>query len=377
MKNFFTLILICTVFTAKSQSYFVSQIPYNPMPWDSGINVVSPIDDVWSAAIPIGFDFYFFGTPYQSLVLGTNCLVSFDLANENQYCPWPIDAAIPSPVTPLNSIMFPWQDVNPALGGLIHHQVYGAPPNRRFVLSFDTVPYYQCTDTFYTGQLILYESSGNIEMHIHHKSICQTWNGGSAILGVQDASGLEAYWASNYNFPNQWTANDEAWLFSPDSNYAANLDRISGRVFSDMDHDCQFNGADYPLMNKPVIFDDGAGNISYSFTDLLGYYSKLVQPATYTFTTQNIANQYYASNCPPGGTYNVTFTLPGDSSDNNLFADTIVNFCSDLSVNIWAHGEEDSTGYWFDPLGVCDTAFVELSWANSGTIGDSAKLFSH
>src|SRR6185436_1887925 len=118
-------------------------------------------------------------------------------------------------------------------------------------------------------------------------------------LGVQDATATEAYWASNYNYPNQWTANDEAWLFSPDSNYASNLDRISGRVFSDMDQDCQFSGTDYPLMNKPVIFDDGAGNNFYSFTDMQGYYSKLLNPATYTFTTQNIANQYYNSSCPP------------------------------------------------------------------------------
>ena len=85
MKNIFTVILTC-IFFAKSQSYYVSQIPYNPMPWDSGVNVVTYVDDMWSDAIPIGFDFYFFGIPHQQLVLGTNCIVTFTLSQANQYC---------------------------------------------------------------------------------------------------------------------------------------------------------------------------------------------------------------------------------------------------------------------------------------------------
>src|ERR1043165_3291041 len=104
MKNFFALILICTVLSANSQSYYVTQIPYNPMPWDSGINVVSPVDDVWSGVIPIGFDFYFFGHPQQALLLGTNCIVTFTTSLANQYCPWPVVNAIPSPYNPVNSI---------------------------------------------------------------------------------------------------------------------------------------------------------------------------------------------------------------------------------------------------------------------------------
>jgi len=373
MKFIFTILILMASMFARSQSYTVSEIPYNPMPFDSGINVVNYVDDTWSEPIPIGFDFYFFGHPYQSLLLGTNCIVSFDLANENSYCPWPIDNAIPSPLNPVDCIMFPFQDVDPAIGGTIHHQVYGSPPYRKFVLSFDTVPYYYCWDSTFTGQLILYENSGNIEMHLHHKTVCSDWNQGAAILGVQDSSGTEAYWASDYNYPTQWIANDEAWLFSPDSEYAANLDRISGRVIADLDHDCSFGGSDYPLMNKPVVFNDTFGNTFYSFTDMEGYYSKLLYPGSYTFTTANVANQYYSSNCPSGGNYTVNFSNYGDSSDNNLFADTIVNFCSDLQVSMWIHGEPDSVG-WFDPLGVCDTGYVELNYQNSGTISDDATL---
>jgi len=369
MKKIATLLLTCIALSGQSQSYFVNPVPYNPMPFDSGINVVTYVDDTWSPAIPIGFDFYFFGQPYQSLVLGTNGLVSFDLSLANEYCQWPINDAIPTPLNPTNSIMFPYQDLDPSMGGLVHHQVYGAPPNRKFVLSFDTVPYYLCNDSTFTGQLILYEASGDVEMQLHHKTLCDAWNGGASILGIQNASGTVAYWASNYNYPTQWTADNEAWIFTSDSDYTSNMNRISGRIFADPDQDCTFGGTDYPLTNKPVIFDNGLGNLQYSFTDMQGYFSKLVLPGTYTFTTSNIANQYYASNCPPGGTYSVNFPGYNDSSDNNLFADTIVNFCSEVSLSLWAHGETA-----VEPLGVCDTGYVEITLQNAGTLDDSATI---
>ena len=145
---------------------------------------------------------------------------------------------------PNSFIGFPYQDVNPAMGGTIHHQVYGIPPSRKFVLSFDSVPYFSCTNLFYSGQLILYEGSNNIEVNIHHQDLCASWNGGAAILGIQDLNANQAFWASNYNYPVQWTANNESWLLSPDSIYSpvSNQNRISGQVFADLDFDCTYSG---------------------------------------------------------------------------------------------------------------------------------------
>ena len=89
MKNIFTVLIIAFLFTtAKAQTYAVTSIPYNPLPFDSGIRVVTPIDDSWGTPVGIGFDFYFFGIPYQSLVVGTNSILSFDSTQSGLTCNW-------------------------------------------------------------------------------------------------------------------------------------------------------------------------------------------------------------------------------------------------------------------------------------------------
>ncbi|MEI7801957.1 MAG: T9SS type A sorting domain-containing protein, partial [Bacteroidota bacterium] len=382
MKKIFAIALMLVAsMTIKAQTYYVSQIPYNPMPFDSGIQVVGIADDMYSDIIPIGFDFYFFGNHFDQLLLSTNSTISFELSNANNYCQWPISAPIPSTSNPVNSIFFPMQDDYVPAGGSISHEVYGVPPHRKFVMNYDSVAMFSCTALTFTGQVILYEGSNNIEIHLQHKDTCVQWNSGAAILGIQDSTGTQSFVASNYNYPNVWAADNEAWLFSPDSIYSPQLNqnRISGRVFADLNFDCAYGGTDYPLMNKPVIISDTSGNTQYMFTDMQGYYSKYVDAGVYTWTTNNIANQNYATNCPVGGSF--TYTFPGfnDSTDNNFIADTIVDYCSDLTVSIWAHGEDTSwwNGQWWwgwDPLGVCDTGYVQLYVSNNGTMSDNATV---
>lgn len=380
MKQFLSIVLVLSSFLLKAQQYTVTQIPYSPLPFNQGIEVVSYQDDTWGEVIPIGFDFEYFGNSYSSLVLSTNGAVSFNTSLLNSFCPWVISDSMPLVGFP-NCILFPFQDMLPgqiaATSGTILHQVYGTPPNRLFVLSFDSVPYFSCTSAYYTGQLILHENNNDIEIQIQHKDTCTQWNAGASILGIQNIDNSEYYVASNYDYPNVWSAYNEAWLFSPDSVYSPinNWNRISGRVFADENTDCTYNGIDYPLMNKPVLFENTLGDTSYIFTDVQGYYSKYFPSGTYNFTTQNIANQYYNTNCPVGGYHNVNFSGLNDSSDNNLFADTIVNYCSDINVGLVAYGEPDTLfGWGFDPMGVCDTAFIQIFVSNSGTMNDNVSL---
>jgi hypothetical protein len=376
----FTLTIALSVLSlfCRSQTYVVSPIAYNPMPFDSGIAVVAPNDDLWGTVQSIGFNFYFFGQPRQSLLVGTNGILSFDLTNANNYCPWQLSDSIPSPNPfPANSIMFPYQDVDISNAGSIRHQVYGSPPNRKFVVSYLNVPYYgsdsssanpiYCPGNItYTGQVILYEATNNIEMHIHNKPVCTQWNNGLAIMGIVDSSNIQAYVVPGRN-ATVWTAFDEAWLFSPDSSFqpAPNLNRISGRVFADLNSNCLFDSADYALRQSPVIFS----NNDYMYTDMQGYYSKLVDTGTYVFTTANLAHHYYSSLCPAGGSYSVNFPGLNDSSDNNLFADTINQFCQAIVPAIRISSEEFG---WL--LGTCDTGYVTISCGNLGTVADTARL---
>ena len=381
MKKYLLTCLFFVVLTAaKAQTYSVSQIPYNPLPFDSGIAVVSAVDDMWGTVLGIGFDFYFFGHPYQNLVVGTNGQITFDTTQAGLYEAWSLLASPPlDSLATHNSIMFPYEDLNCALGGTVSHQVYGLPPNRKFVVAFDSVPFFNSNDPYgcineraFTGEVVLYEGSNNIEIYIHDKDTCTSWNNGLAVEGIRNIDGSILYTVPGRN-DAVWAAHNDAWQFSPDSAWSApaHQNRISGRVFADLNVDCSFDSVDYGLRNKPVIFTNTtSGSQSYIFTDLHGYYSKQVDSGYYNFTTYNLANHLYTTACPVTGSYNVYFPFYGDSSDNNLFADTINAYCSALVPGLSVH----STNGFMQPINSCDSALLTLYCVNNGTGDDSAVL---
>jgi hypothetical protein len=192
-----------------SQCYTVAMIPYNPSA-DTG-TVVPVNDDQYSLVIPIGFTFCFYGGMYDKLVIGSNGVVSFDTTHAGGYCTWPIPVNfIPGPWAAI--ILFPWNDLfNPQAGSALRYALYGTSPNRTFVVSVDSTSMFSCFSMRETTQLILFESTNVIEVHIHEKPICPGWNGGRAVLGIQNSLGNMAVVAAS----GQWTAADSAWRFTP------------------------------------------------------------------------------------------------------------------------------------------------------------------
>ena len=98
-------------------------------------------DDQYSAAINIGFNFDFYGQTYSQLLISSNNYVTFDLTNTSGYSPWAINNAIPNAGNPVNSIMSPWQDINPCAVypptgayGLVEYGLTGSSPNQIFIV---------------------------------------------------------------------------------------------------------------------------------------------------------------------------------------------------------------------------------------------------
>lgn len=178
------------------------------------------LDDTYSQVVDLGFPFTFYGTTYTQCVLSTNAYITFDLTQALQYSPWPINYSAPSPFNPLNSIYGPWHDVNPAVPpyGTMGFGSFGTAPHRFFIFNFCSVPMYQCTDTLFTGQIILFEDSSKIEIHLGEKRICPTWNDAAAIEGVVDATGNNAVIIDGRNYPDVWTAINDAYRFTPSGN---------------------------------------------------------------------------------------------------------------------------------------------------------------
>src|SRR5687768_6745184 len=115
MKNFtLATLFVCLSFFCRAQTYFVNQIAYNPLPFDSGIEVVDRIDDLFGDPINIGFDFYFFGIPYQQLLVGSNASLNFNLNHAGGHSNYHIPDPIPNNNFDdmLNTILFGFQDLD-------------------------------------------------------------------------------------------------------------------------------------------------------------------------------------------------------------------------------------------------------------------------
>ncbi len=177
---------------------------------------LSNLDDWYSTVINIGFPFTFFGNTYTQCLLSTNGYITFNLTNAGGSSPWVISSAIPSSTNPTNSIMGAWMDLFPPVGGLMSYGTFGTAPNRYFIFDICSMPMFSCTTVEFKSQIVLYETSNNIEIYIAKKNYC-AWNGDYAIEGIQNASGTVAYVTPGRNFPSNWTATNDGYKFTPTS----------------------------------------------------------------------------------------------------------------------------------------------------------------
>jgi gliding motility-associated-like protein len=214
----------CVLLTAvpvsgfQPTTYNVAQIPYNPYPFTVGAPIIINQDDVYGPVTTLPFDFCFYGNNYNQCQPSSNGYLSFDLFPVGSGSPWAIGGPIPDPFAPLNCIMGPWHDINPAFGGAVYAQMYGTAPCRVFVVSWNQNAMFSCTSITTTQQIAIYETTNIIEVYIQDKPQCNTWNNGAAILGVHNSNGTQAVVAPGRNFPNQWAAVNEGWRWTPAGN---------------------------------------------------------------------------------------------------------------------------------------------------------------
>ncbi len=204
-----------------TSNYTVQSIPYNP-PYQFGClqNPVSiNIDDVWSPVINLPFNFCFYGNNYNKCIISSNGAISFDISTNvpGGYSSWSFASSIPSTILFKNTIFGVYQDIHPGLGGQIGWELITLDTGcRALVASFRNVPMYSCSSLLYTGMIVLYENTNVIEVYVQEKRVCSSWNGGNAIIGLQNATGTQGVFAPNRNgLDPDWTAFNEAWRFVP------------------------------------------------------------------------------------------------------------------------------------------------------------------
>jgi len=204
--------------TGATTTYTVSSIPYAPpYAYNTGTPILVNIDDTWSSAITLPFTFCFYGTPYTQIIAGSNGNVSFAIADAGTFCEWSYSASCPSPdLIPAGNIFGPYHDIDPSVAGQMYYAILGSYPCRTYVVSWNQIAMFssECNSLLATHQIVLYESTNVIEVYIQNKPLCTGWNGGRAIVGIQNPDGTLGITAPGRN-TSQWTASNEAWRFTP------------------------------------------------------------------------------------------------------------------------------------------------------------------
>ncbi len=172
-------------------------------------------DDVHSPVVPIGFPFCYNGTTYTNCVISSNNYISFNTAMAGLFSPWST-VAVPTLLQTAvhNTVMAPWQDIHPGLGGQVRYQTLGTAPNRRFVVSYQNIPMYGCSTQVYTSQTVLYEGTNCIGTFITDKPVCTSHNNGHAVHALLNANGASGHAVASRN-NTQWTSTMQGLYFTP------------------------------------------------------------------------------------------------------------------------------------------------------------------
>ena len=103
-------------------------------------------------------------------------------------------------------IFGPYHDINIDEDGLdkrIEYRIEGIAPKRRFIASYSNIPYFvagtSCAALRATHQMVLYESTGIVEVYIKDKPSCTAWNSAMSILGMQNQARTNAIAAEGKN----------------------------------------------------------------------------------------------------------------------------------------------------------------------------------
>ncbi|MBM3164207.1 MAG: T9SS type A sorting domain-containing protein [Bacteroidetes bacterium] len=186
------------------------------------------LDDGGWGAIPIGFNFNYFGTNYNTINAGTNGVLQFGAYNAAALGDFVI-GALPNALDPTNAIFGCAHDLHAGYAGAnLNYWTSGIAPNRKFVMNYQVWQYGNPSIPV-NFQIILKETTGQVE--IVATNVLST---AGKTIGVNNPTGTIGAAAPNCNVvpnaANYWqaqtatipAANPQAWRFSPPVNYTIN-----------------------------------------------------------------------------------------------------------------------------------------------------------
>lgn len=198
--------------------YYVDTIPFDPPDttfYMSGqgtkMNIQS--DDVFApSAVTLGFPFYFFGYKKTQFRLGDNGMVTFcsnsDYSSDasSNYCAYQFSTGLPwsddktgwpsnYPNRMRDAIYGVYEDSHPLPNTVtgtqgIYYGVIDSFPCRKIIATWNEIPLFSSQiNNRETYQIVCYEGTNIIEVHVKRRGCCSNTNDGIGIIGIQNADG--------------------------------------------------------------------------------------------------------------------------------------------------------------------------------------------
>ncbi|MBQ4820612.1 immunoglobulin-like domain-containing protein [Aquimarina sp. MMG016] len=216
-------------------------------------------DDEVSDALPIGFEFAFYGNLYNNFYISSNGFITFTDNSDDGCCEGQV---LPDTSVPNNLIAFDWDDYDPTEGGTVRYETIGMAPNRILIMEFDNIAHIDDITQGSTTQVKLFETTNRIE--IHTTNIPDVSN--IKTQGLENIDGTAAITVTGRN-GDTWSATNDVVAFVPVSGILDGCG-VDTLIASQTDFDCT---------------DLGANMVTLTATDLNGNVSQ--QVATVTVTT--------------------------------------------------------------------------------------------
>jgi len=159
--------------------------------------------------LDIGFNFTFFGNSYSQFYINSNGMILFGTGSFS-----PTEVSIPTTGVPNNFIAAFWDDLAIDPSGKILYTSFGAESNRKLVIQFKNMDFWNPLGYMGTFTVILYEGSNKIQ--VQYRLIVDNnstrAHGDSATIGIENFNGSAGY---QYSYHEASIVKEQAISFTP------------------------------------------------------------------------------------------------------------------------------------------------------------------
>ena len=163
---------------------------------------ISVGDDQTITNLPIGFTFNYWGTNYTTVNISSNGWISF-LHQAGSIVGYGPNQTIEAGIHGVALDLFP------SAGYYIRYQTIGTIPERKFVVSY-RMDYYGCRGNWTEFQIVLYETTNNIQINVATHPTC-----GNALQGLSNQSNNQWAIPTGRNGQNWTGTTNSSMLFTP------------------------------------------------------------------------------------------------------------------------------------------------------------------